>query len=52
MAIGIASLKTLLVALFFMHLRRPTPLLRLAGAATLLWLFIMYALTFTDVLER
>ena len=51
-ALVIATIKALLVVLFFMHLRRPTPLLRLAGVATLLWLFIMFALTFADVLDR
>ncbi|MBV8573866.1 MAG: hypothetical protein JOZ58_02345, partial [Acetobacteraceae bacterium] len=42
----------LLVALFFMNLRRPDPLLRLAGSAGLLWLFFMFTLTFADVLTR
>ncbi len=51
-AIGIAVLKALVVALFFMHLKRPDPLLRLTGAATLIWLFFMFSLTFADTLER
>ncbi|MGE0223275.1 MAG: cytochrome C oxidase subunit IV family protein [Acetobacteraceae bacterium] len=51
-AIGIASLQALLIAVFFMHLKRPDPLLRLAGAATLIWLFFMFALTLADILER
>jgi caa(3)-type oxidase subunit IV len=51
-SVAIACVKTALVALFFMHLRRPVPLLRLAGAATLLWLFFLFALTLADVLAR
>ncbi len=51
-AVGIACLKTALVVVFFMHLRRPVPLLRLTGMATLLWLFFMFALTLADILER
>lgn len=51
-SVGIACLKTALVAVFFMHLRRPVPLLRLAGVATLLWLFFMFILTLADILER
>jgi cytochrome c oxidase subunit IV len=51
-SIGIACLKTALVAVFFMHLRRPVPLLRLAGMASLLWLFFMFALTLADILQR
>lgn len=51
-AIGIAFAKALLVALFFMHLKQPDPLLRLAGAATLLWLFFMFSLTLADILTR
>ena len=51
-AIGIACAKALLVVLFFMHLKRPDPLLRLAGVASLLWLFFMFSLTLTDLLTR
>ena len=51
-AIGIALAKALLVVLFFMHLKRPDPLLRLAGMASLLWLFFMFSLTLTDILAR
>jgi cytochrome c oxidase subunit 4 len=51
-SVGIACVKTALVVVFFMHLRRPVPLLRLAGVATFLWLFLMFALTMADILER
>ena len=51
-AVSIAVLKALLVVLFFMHLKRPDPLLRLTGAATLIWLFFMFSLTLADILAR
>jgi cytochrome c oxidase subunit IV len=51
-ALGIAAVKAALVAVFFMHLKRPDPLLRLAGCAALLWLFFMFSLTFGDLLSR
>jgi caa(3)-type oxidase subunit IV len=51
-ALVIAGLKALLVALFFMHLRRPDPLLRLTGAAGLLWLCFLFAISFADLMER
>jgi cytochrome c oxidase subunit 4 len=51
-ALGIACLQALLVAIFFMHLKRPDPLLRLTGAATLIWLFFMFSLTLADILAR
>ena len=37
-ALGIAAAKAVLIAVFFMNLRRPDPLLRLAGGASLLWI--------------
>jgi cytochrome c oxidase subunit 4 len=51
-ALGIACLQALLVAIFFMHLKRPDPLLRITGAATVIWLFFMFSLTLTDILAR
>lgn len=51
-ALLIAVVKALLVVVFFMHLIRPDPLLRLAGGAALLWLLFMFMLTFSDVLTR
>ena len=51
-SIAIAALKALLIGLFFMNLRRPDPLLRLAGAASLLWIAFMFTLTFADLLTR
>ena len=51
-SLGIATAKTLLIALFFMNLRRPDPLLRLAAGASLLWIAFMFALTFADQQTR
>ncbi|MFT8244736.1 cytochrome C oxidase subunit IV family protein [Roseomonas sp. BN140053] len=51
-SLGIAAAKALLIALFFMNLRRPDPLLRLAGFASLLWIGFLFALTFADQLTR
>jgi len=52
LALAIAFTKAALVALFFMHLRRPDPLLRLAAGAALLFMAFMVVLTFADVLTR
>ena len=51
-SLAIAAMKAIAIALFFMNLRRPDPLLRLAGAASLLWIAFLFALTFADVLTR
>lgn len=52
LALGIAVAKAALVALFFMQLRRPDPLLRLAAATALLFLAFLFLLSFADVLTR
>ena len=51
-SLGIGAAKAVVIAVFFMNLRRPDPLLRLAGAASLLWIAFMFALTFADLLTR
>ncbi len=38
--------------MFFMQLRRPDPLLRLAAATALLFLAFLFSLTFSDLLTR
>jgi caa(3)-type oxidase subunit IV len=48
----IAAIKTIIIALIFMQLRRPDPLLRLAACACLLWISFMFALTFADQRTR
>jgi len=51
-ALGIACVKMLLVALFFMHLRHSTKLTRLVVLGGLLWLAILLLLTMTDFATR
>ncbi len=51
-ALLIAMCKASLVVLFFMHLRWSSPLMKLAGAAALLWLAILIALTLSDYRTR
>ena len=51
-ALGIATCKMLLVALFFMHVRHSTKLTRLILVGGLLWLAIMLLLTLGDVFTR
>lgn len=52
LAMLIAVTKTLLVILFFMHVRYEVPLTRLFVGAGFLWLLIMIGLTMADVLSR
>jgi len=52
LSIAIAAIKAVIVAIWFMNLRRPDPLLRLTGVASLLWIAFMFALTFADLLTR
>lgn len=49
---GIAVVKALLVALFFMELRKSSGLNWLAVAAALFWLGTLHVLTLTDYLTR
>jgi cytochrome c oxidase subunit 4 len=51
-ALGIASVKMVLVALFFMHIRHSTKLTRLVVFGGLLWLGILLLLTMTDFATR
>ena len=51
-ALGIASVKMVLVALFFMHIRHSTKLTRLVVLGGLLWLGILLLLTMTDFATR
>lgn len=48
----IASLKALLIMLFFMHVRYSPPLIWLVSGAGFLWLGILFALTFSDYASR
>jgi len=51
-ALGIASVKMVLVALFFMHIRYSPKLTRLVVLGGLLWLGILLLLTMTDFATR
>jgi cytochrome c oxidase subunit 4 len=51
-ALGIAAVKAVLVAVYFMHLRISPPVNRLAALAGLFWLAIMLAGTLDDVVTR
>jgi cytochrome c oxidase subunit 4 len=52
LSLAIALAKAALVVLFFMQLKRPDPLLRLAAAAALVFMAFLFTLTFADVLGR
>jgi len=51
-ALGIASVKALLVVLFFMHLKDSPGILWLAGIAGFFWLAILIVLTMSDIATR
>ena len=51
-ALTIASIKATLVVLYFMHVRYSGRLLWLVIVAALLWLAIMFAITFSDYWTR
>jgi cytochrome c oxidase subunit 4 len=51
-ALGIATCKMLLVALFFMHVRHSSMLTRLILVGGLLWLGILLLLTLGDMMSR
>lgn len=46
--ISIAAVKTVLIGLFFMHLKGATNLVRLAAGAGLFWLLLMFGLVLSD----
>ncbi|MBS2037992.1 cytochrome C oxidase subunit IV family protein [bacterium] len=52
LALLVASTKALLVALFYMHLRHSSGLIRLASGAALLWVAVMFLLSWADFLSR
>ncbi len=51
-ALGIAAVKAILIALFFMHARYSTGITRVVIAGGLLWLGILIIGTLDDVLTR
>ena len=51
-ALGIATCKMLLVALFFMHVRHSNQLTRLVVLGGMLWLAILLVMTLGDIATR
>ncbi len=51
-ALAIAITKALLVALFFMHIKGSSRLLRFTATVGMIWLLIMFALTLSDYFTR
>ena len=51
-ALTIACVKATLVVLYFMHVRYSSRLISLVIVAALLWLAIMFAITFSDYWTR
>jgi cytochrome c oxidase subunit IV len=49
---AVVAMQVVLIGVFFMSLRASRPLLRLAAAAGLYWLAIMFVLTFNDYASR
>ena len=52
LALAIAAAKAALVVVFYMQLRRPDPLLRLAATASLVFMAFLFTLSFADLLTR
>lgn len=50
--LGIATAQAVLTAVFSMHLRQSTPMVRLASIVGLIWLTILIGLTINDYLTR
>ncbi|MEX2175555.1 MAG: cytochrome C oxidase subunit IV family protein [Pirellulaceae bacterium] len=51
-AAGIASVKAVLILLYFMHVRYSRPLIWLVAGAGFFWLAILFGLTLSDYLTR
>ncbi len=51
-ALAIATVKAVLILLYFMHLRFSTILVWIVAAGTLLWVAILFDLTLADYLTR
>jgi cytochrome c oxidase subunit 4 len=52
LAVAIASMKALLILLYFMHVRYSTPLVWLVAGAGFFWLAILVGLTLSDYFTR
>jgi cytochrome c oxidase subunit 4 len=51
-AIGIATVKAVLIMMFFMHVRYSTPLVWLVAGAGFFWLSILFGITLADYFTR
>ncbi|HEV2296267.1 MAG TPA: cytochrome C oxidase subunit IV family protein [Tepidisphaeraceae bacterium] len=51
-ALGIATIKAVLVILYFMHVKYASPLVKIVVISGFVWFFIALGLTFTDYLTR
>lgn len=52
LAFGISVAKTILIVLVFMEVRYSRGVVRVFAGAGLVWLFLLFLLTFTDYLTR
>ena len=52
LAFGISVAKTVLIVLIFMEVRYNKGVIRVFAGAGLVWLFLLFLLTFTDYLTR
>ena len=52
LAFGISIAKTILIVLVFMEVRYTRGVVRVFAGAGLVWLFLLFLLTFTDYLTR
>ena len=52
LAFGISVAKTILIVLVFMEVRYNKGVIRVFAGAGLVWLFLLFLLTFTDYLTR
>jgi cytochrome c oxidase subunit IV len=52
LAAAIATIKAVLILLYFMHVRYSKPLIWLMAGAGAVWLAILFSLTFSDYLTR
>ena len=52
LAFGISVVKTILIVLVFMEVRYTRGVVRVFAGAGLVWLFLLFLLTFTDYLTR
>jgi cytochrome c oxidase subunit IV len=51
-AMGIAAIKALLIVMYFMHVRYSERLIWLVAGASLLWIGILFGLTFSEYVGR